>query len=112
MDSGLTPTDLVGAIAWWGLTSPDESVEVEGYQVPGASPELVERFRSEVFLNGGESLPGEASRSEQELGGRPVTSIDLGFTKQHIFSSGDTVWVVTDHVDEPAMAEEAIAALP
>jgi len=112
MDSGLTPTDLVGAIAWWGLTSPDESVEVEGYQVPGASPELVERFRSEVFLNGGESLPGEASRSEQELGGRAVTSIDLGFTKQHIFSSGDTVWVVTDHVDEPAMAEEAIAALP
>jgi hypothetical protein len=112
MEEGLTPTDLVGAIAWWGIDSSEESIEVEGYQVPGGSPELVESLRSRVFLAGGEALPDEVSRSEQELGGRPVTTIDFGYSKQHVFSSGDTVWVVTDHAGEPAMAEEAIAALP
>ncbi len=112
MEEGLTPTDLVGAIAWWGIDSSEESIEVEGYQVPGGSPELVESLRSRVFLADGEALPDEVSRSEQELGGRPVTTIDFGYSKQHVFSSGDTVWVVTDHAGEPAMAEEAIAALP
>ena len=52
------------------------------------------------------------TRTDHELGGRAVTTFDFGYARQHVFSSGDTVWVVTDHADEPAMAEEAIAALP
>jgi hypothetical protein len=112
MEDGLTPTDLVGAIAWWGVESSEDSVEVEGYQVPGGSSELVESLRTRVFLGDGQTLPDEVTRTDQELGGRAVTTIDFGYASQHVFSSGDTVWVVTDHADEPAMAEEAIAALP
>jgi hypothetical protein len=118
---GITPTDLVGAIAWWGIESSEDSVEVEGYQVPGGSAEVVERLRTEVFL--AEDLlqpdlaleptePQSVERVEQELGGRQVTTLDLGYATQHVFGSGDTIWVVTDHAGEPAMAEEAIAALP
>ena len=112
LEDGLTPTDLVGAIAWWGVESSEDSVEVEGYQVPGGSPELVESLRTKVFLGDGQALPDEVTRTDQELGGRAVTTVDFGYARQHVFSSGDTVWVVTDHADEPAMAEEAIAALP
>ena len=112
LTEGMMPTDLVGAVAWWGLESSDQSVEIEGYQVPGAPAELVERFRSEVFLAAGQALPQEVSRTDQELGGRQVTTIDLGSSRRHVFATGDTVWVVTDHADEPALAEEAIAALP
>ena len=118
---GITPTDLVGAIAWWGIESSEDSVEIEGYQVPGGSAEVVDRLRTEIFL--AEDLlqpefalepsePQPVERTEQELGGRPVTTLDLGYAIQHVFGSGDTVWVVTDHAGEPAMAEEAIAALP
>ena len=112
MEEGLTPTDLTGAIAWWGIEGSEDVVEVEGYQVPSGSPELIESLRSEVFLADGQTLPDEVSRTEQELGGRPVTTLDFGYAKQHVFSSGDTVWVVTDRAGEPAMVEEAIAALP
>ena len=52
LDQGITPTDMVGAIAWWGLESSDQSIEVEGYQVPGAAPEIVERLRSEIDPRG------------------------------------------------------------
>lgn len=112
LEDGLTPTDLVGAIAWWGIDSSEESVEVEGYQIPDGSPELVESLRTQVFLGDGQALPDEVSRTDQELGGRQVTTFDFGYSTQHVFSSGDTVWVVTDHAGEPAVAEEAIAALP
>jgi hypothetical protein len=112
LDEGISPTDIVGAIAWWGLESSDQSVEIEGYQLPGASAEMVERLRSEVLLESGEPLSGEVGRSETELGGRQVTTIDLGAVKKHILASGDTVWVVTDHVGEPELTEAAVAALP
>jgi hypothetical protein len=112
LDSGITPTDLLGVIAWWGIESTEDSLKIEGYQVPGGPAELVERLRAEIFLAGGEALPEEVSRTEQELGGRQVTSLDLGIATKHIFASGDTVWVVTDPSGEPAMAEEAVAALP
>jgi hypothetical protein len=112
LGEGLTPTDLVGAIAWWGVESSEESIEVEGYQVPGGSPEAVQSLLTKVFLADGQALPDEVGRTEQELGGRTVTTFDFGYSTQHVFSSGDTVWVVTDHASEPAMAEEAVAALP
>ena len=51
---------------------------------------------------------------EEEIAGRTVTTLDYEPVKQHIFSSADggTVWVVTDHVGETALVEEALAALP
>jgi hypothetical protein len=112
LEEGITPTDIVGADAWWGLESSDQSIEVEGYQVPGASPEIVERLRSEIVLAAGEPLPGEVGRSDVELGGHQVTTVDLGSAKRHVLAVGDTVWVVTDHAGEPELAEAAIAALP
>jgi hypothetical protein len=112
LGEGLTPADLVGAIAWWGIQSSEESLEVEGYQAPGASPEVIEGLLTKVFLADGEALTDEVGRTEQELGGHQVTTLDLGYATQHVFSSGDTIWVVTDHAGEAAMAEEAIAALP
>jgi hypothetical protein len=111
LQEGITPTQMVGVIAWWGLQSSEDSIEVEGYQVPGATPEMVERLRSEILLGGDEALEGEVSRVQEELGGRQVTTIDLGGSRKHIFGNGDTVWVVTDHIGEPAFAEAAIAAL-
>lgn len=112
LSEGIAPSDLLGAIAWWGDDSDEQSVEVEGYQVPGASPEILERLRTQVFLGDGSALPDEVGRVEQEFGGHAVTTIDFGYSTQHIFSSSDTVWVVTDHADEPALTEEAVAALP
>jgi hypothetical protein len=112
LEEGISPTDILGAVAWWGLESSDQSIEVEGYQVPGASADMVERLHAEVLLGSGEPLPGEVGRSEEERGGREVTTIDLGTVKKHVLASGDTVWVVTDHVGEAELAEAAIAALP
>lgn len=112
LDEGIAPSDLVGAIAWWGTSGDEQGVEVEGYQVPGASPEMLERLRTQVLLADGSALPDEVSRVEQELGGHAVTTIDFGYSTQHVLSSGDTVWVVTDYAGEPALAEEAVAALP
>jgi hypothetical protein len=112
LTDGLTPTDIIGADAWWGLESSDESIEIEGYQLPGASAEIVERLRADVILGSGDALAGEVGRGEAQLGGRQVTSVDLGAVKKHVFASGDTVWVVTDHAGEPELAEAAIAALP
>jgi hypothetical protein len=111
--SGVTPTDLVGVIAWWGLEATDESIEIEGYQVPGGSADAAERLRSQVLLADDRPRGGAGEPIEQTLGGRAVTTIDLGGgAQQHVFASGDTVWVVTDHAGERDMAEEAIAALP
>jgi hypothetical protein len=112
LDEGIAPSDLLGAIAWWGIDGEEQGVEVEGYQVPGAPPEMLERLRTQVLLGDGSALPDEVSRVEQELGGHAVTTIDFGYSTQHVLSSGDTVWVVTDYAGEPAVAEEAVAALP
>jgi hypothetical protein len=137
LGEGISPAAMVGLLAWWGITRPEESVQIEGYQLPGGSAELVERLRSEILLAEGSGTPGVSvvpdpddptageeelfatdplagiERVAQEIGGREVTSLDLGDgVHQHIFSSGDTVWVVTDYVGEPEMAAEAIAELP
>ena len=77
LEDGLTPTDLVGAIAWWGVESSEDSVEVEGYQVPDGSPELVESLRTRVFLGDGQPLPDEVTRTDHQLGDRAVTTFDL-----------------------------------
>ncbi len=129
LDAGLTPTEMLGVITWWGYEGQD-SIQIEGYQLPGAAgTDAIERLRSDIFLTPDDvaavGLPGEGDdpfaelldppapeHIEQELGGREVTTIDYGDVQQHIFISGDTVWVVTDPAGEAELAEKAIAALP
>ena len=47
-----------------------------------------------------------------EVAGRPVTTLDYGSTLQYIFSSADTIWVISDPLGERAKVEEAIESLP
>ena len=111
LDAGYSPLDLYGVIAWWGIAAPEESVQIEGYQVPGGSTELLERLLDEVMLDEGAALLTDIERTDEEIGGRGVSTLDYGTARQHFFVAGDTLWVVTDHVGEPALAAEAIAAL-
>lgn len=118
LEAGVAPSEILGVIAWWGLESTQDSIEIEGYRLPADAGELTERLRSRIFLGEGEeavsfgSLFEGVGRTEQEIGGRQVTTLEFGVTKQHVFGSDDTVWIVTDHVGEPELAEEAIASLP
>jgi hypothetical protein len=121
LDEGISPAAMIGALSWWGIESEQESIQIEGYQLPGAPAEFVERLLHEVILaetgvdaegNPVSDLPEGVTRANREIAGREVATLDFGFSSQHVFSSGDTVWVVTDHVGEPEIAEEAIAALP
>ena len=50
--------------------------------------------------------------SEEEIAGQPVTTLDFGGSKQHIFSTNDTIWVISDPLGERAKVEEAIESLP
>jgi hypothetical protein len=109
MDAGVTPAEMIGVVTWWGVESSQDSVQIEGYRLPGDESELVDRLVSEVIL--GTTLEG-VSRSEETIAGRDVTTLDFGTLKQHVYSSGDTAWVVTDNVGETEMVEEAITALP
>ncbi len=109
LDAGLTPAEMIGVVTWWGVETSQDSVQIEGYRLPGDNDELVARLVDDVILSG---LLDGVSRTEQTLGGREVTTLDFGTTSQHVFSSGDTAWVVTDNAAEAEMTEEAIAALP
>jgi hypothetical protein len=120
LEGGITPAEMVGLVTWWGIESSQDSVQVEGYQLAGADPALVQRLLDEIIL-AESGLPAGATRVDEEIGGRQVATVevppselepDLPTLRQHIFTSGDTVWVVTDHVGEPEMAVEAVAALP
>ena len=118
LHAGVSPSEILGVIAWWGLESNQDGIQIEGYRLPEGAAEQLEQLRSEIVLGEGIETASYATllegvgRSEQELGGRSVTTLDYGSTKQHVFSGADTVWIVTDHVGEPELAEEAIAALP
>jgi hypothetical protein len=113
LDEGISPTDIVGAVAWWGLEAAEEGIEVEGYHAPGASEAMVQRLLEEVVLSGGEAGAEEVGRAEEEVGGHAVTTIDSGGgTRRHVFASDGTVWIVTDHVGQPELAAEAVASLP
>jgi hypothetical protein len=121
LGEGISPTDMIGAVSWWGIESSQESVQIEGYQLPGAPAEFIERLLHEVILaetgvdaegNPVSDLPEGVTRVDREIAGREVATLDFGPSSQHVFATGDTVWVVTDHVGEPEMVEEAIAALP
>lgn len=118
LGAGITPSEMLGVLSWWGLASNQDSIQIEGYRLPEAGSELLERLRSEIFLGEGVEDASYAwllegvELVESEIAGRDVTTLDYGPAKQHFFGSEDTVWIVTDHVGEAEMAEEAIAALP
>ena len=38
--------------------------------------------------------------SEEEIAGQAVTTLDYGSTLQYIFSSADTIWVISDPLGE------------
>ena len=44
--------------------------------------------------------------------GVAVTVLDTGDTKQYIFASNDTIWVVSDPLGERDRVEEAITSVP
>ena len=111
LDAGLTPAEMIGAITWWGIEDSQQSVQIEGFQLPDGDGQLMQSLLSDVILAEGVDAPG-VSRSEGQVGGRDVVTLDFETIKQHIFTSNDTVWVVTDHAGEPDMAAEAVAALP
>jgi hypothetical protein len=111
LDAGLTPAEMIGAITWWGIEDSQQSVQIEGFQLPDGDGQMMQSLLSDVILAEGVDAPG-VSRSEGQVGGRDVVTLDFETIKQHIFTSNDTVWVVTDHAGEPDMAAEAVAALP
>ena len=112
LKAGVTPADMVGLIAWWGVESSQDSVQIEGYRLPGADADRAASLLTDVILAEGSALPEGVVRSEAQIGGRDVVTLDSGAFKQHIFRSADTVWVVTDNADEPELVAEAISALP
>lgn len=112
LGSGLSPADMIGAITWWGIETAQDSVQIEGYRLPGTDGELARSLLSDVILAEGTELPDGVSRTEGQVGGRDVATLDFGAVKQHIFLGDDTVWVVTDNADEPELIAEALAALP
>ena len=62
-----------------------------------------------IFINSGLL---EAVKSEEEIAGQSVTTLDYGDSRQHIFSTADTIWVISDPLGEPEKVEEAIERLP
>ena len=122
LEAGMSPAEMIGVYTWWGLPTPQDGMQIEGYRLPPGAEDMIERLRTEVFLaqpSQSSEAPDELDQllagvdfSEQEIAGHAVTTLDFGTMKQHIFSAGDAVWVVTDAVGEPGVVEEAIAALP
>ena len=120
LDAGVSPSEMLGVAAWWGIETMQDSIQIEGYRLPPEASESLEMLRTEIFLGGGPDAETTSPllegivQTEQEVGGRSVTTLDYEPAQQHIFSSasGDTIWIVTDYAGEADLAEEAIAALP
>ena len=130
LEAGISPAQMIGVIAWWGLEAAQDGVQIEGYRLPEGGEELTQRLLEDVFLirppevsvdpdaPGAEEVDEVAllfegvEFSEQDIAGQTVTTLDFGGSVQHIFSSADTIWVVSDPLGQPELVEEAIAALP
>ena len=130
LEVGISPSEMLGVITWWGLEAAQDGIQIEGYRLPEGGEELTQRLLDEVFL----IRPPEVSLdpdsevpldidpvaalldgvtfSEEEIAGRLVTTLDYGDALQHIFSSADTIWVISDPLGERELVEEAIAQLP
>jgi hypothetical protein len=127
VEAGISPAEMLGVIAWWGFEGTQDSIQIEGYRLPEGGAEMTQRLLEDVFLvrppeqsadpevlptDGISALLAGATFTEQEIAGRPVSTLDFGGAKQHIFASDDTIWVVSDPSNEPELAEQAIAQLP
>jgi hypothetical protein len=130
LEAGISPSEMLGVITWWGLEAAQDGIQIEGYRLPEGGEELTQRLLDEIFL----VRPPEVSVDpeseaasdfdpvaallqgvdfgEEEIAGRSVTTLDYGNTLQYIFGSADTVWVINDPLGERDKVEEAIAALP
>jgi hypothetical protein len=130
LEAVISPAEMIGVIAWWGLEAAQDGIQIEGYRLPVGGEELTQRLLEDVFLirppevsvnpdaPGGEDADDVAllfegvEFTEEEIAGRPVTTLDFGGSRQHIFSSADTIWVVSDPLGQPELVEAAIEALP
>lgn len=130
LEAGITPAEMLGVIAWWGIDAAQDGIQIEGYRLPEGGEEMTQRLLDEVFL----VRPPEVSVNpdvevpepvddiaamlsgvefrEEEIAGQAVTTLDYGGPKQYIFGSADTIWVISDPLEERALVEEAIEALP
>lgn len=130
LGAGISPSEMLGVISWWGIEAAQDGIQIEGYRLPEGGEELTQRLLDEVFL----IRPPEVSVDpesevaldvdpvafllegvefrEEEIGGKTVTTLDYGDSLQHIYGSADTIWVISDPLGEREKVEEAIAALP
>jgi len=130
LDTGILPSQMLGVIAWWGLEAAQDGLQIEGYRLPEGGEAMTQRLLDEVFL----VRPAEVSTDpealvdvavdpiadlltgvefgEEEIAGHMVTTLDYGGSLQYIYSSADTIWVISDPLGERAKVEEAIEALP
>jgi hypothetical protein len=130
LEAGIAPSQMLGVITWWGLEAAQDGIQIEGYRLPEGGEELTQRLLDEVFL----MRPPEVSVdpdseaaletdpvaamlqgvefSEEEIAGQMVTTLDYGGSLQYIFSTADTIWVISDPLGQRDLVEEAIAALP
>lgn len=128
LEGGISPSEMLGVIAWWGLEGSQDGIQIEGYRLPDGNEAFTQRLLDEVFLatppevdpNAAvdEPIDPSASRfagvdfSDEQIAGRDVRVLDFGGAIQYIFGSADTIWVVNDPLGDRALVEEAIAALP
>ncbi|MEX1294789.1 MAG: hypothetical protein AB1Z67_01325 [Candidatus Limnocylindrales bacterium] len=130
LEAGISPSEMLGVITWWGIEAAQDGIQIEGYRLPEGGEELTQRLLEDVFLirppevsldpdseealdlDPVASLLAGVEFTEEEIGGRTVTTLDYGDTRQHIFSSADTIWVISDPLGEREKVEEAIATLP
>jgi hypothetical protein len=129
LDTGISPAEMIGVIAWWGLEAAQDGIQIEGYRLPAGGEELTQRLLDDVFLirppevsvdpNAPSAEPVDelaqlfegVSFEESEIAGQAVTALDYGGATQYIFSSNDTIWVISDPLGQPDLVEEAISAL-
>jgi len=130
LDAGIAPSQMLGVITWWGLEAAQDGIQIEGYRLPEGGEELTQRLLDEIFLirppevsidPDSEAAPDVdpvatllegVDFSEEEIAGQMVTALDFGGSLQYIFSTADTIWVISDPLGERELVEEAIEALP
>ncbi len=50
LEAGISPSEMLGVIAWWGLEAAQDGIQIEGYRLPEGGEELTQRLLEEVFL--------------------------------------------------------------
>ena len=130
LEAGISPSQMLGVITWWGLEASQDGIQIEGYRLPEGGEELTQRLLDEIFLvrppevsvdPDSETVPEfdpllasleGVEFSDEEIAGVMVTKLDFGDSTQYIFGTADTIWVISDPLGEREKVEEAIAALP